>query len=351
MKPQLEGILIKASATILEAVKAIDRGGMQIALVVDGERRLLATVTDGDVRRGLLRGVSLEAPVTEIMHGNPAAVRSEDGRDGALRVMQRLSVHQVPTLDSEGRVVGIERIDDFVGLQSRDTWIVLMAGGRGIRLRPLTETIPKPMLPVGGRPLLESIIRNIKDQGYQRFFISVNHRREVVQDHFGDGSSLGVSIEYLIERESLGTAGALSLLPERPSHTIVVMNADLLTSVRFDQLLQYHADQGVEATMCAREFISQVPYGVVRFDGPRLMEIEEKPTQRHFVNAGIYALSPSVFDLIAKDRPLDMPDLFSALIERKRPAAVFPIREYWMDIGQMDDLQRARDEFEAVFGP
>ena len=170
-----------------------------------------------------------------------------------------------------------------------------------------------------------------------------------MQDHFGDGTSLGVTIEYLVENELLGTAGALSLLPV-PSQPIIVMNADLLTSVGFDHLLQFHADQRAEATMCAREFISQVPYGVIRFDGPRLTEIEEKPTQRYFVNAGIYAVSPSVFDLIAKDRRLDMPDLFSALIACKRPAAVFPIREYWMDIGRMDDLQRARDEFEAVFG-
>jgi dTDP-glucose pyrophosphorylase len=350
MTPQLGAVLINPTSSILEAVKAIDRGAMQIALVVDSERRLLATVTDGDVRRGLLRGVSLEAPVSEIMHVNPAAARSADGRDAALRLMQQLSIHQVPLLDTEGRVVGLERIDDYIGVSSRDNWIVLMAGGLGTRLRPLTEAIPKPMLPVGGRPLLESIIRNIKDQGYQRFFIAVNHRREVVQDHFGDGSSLGVRIDYLVERNSLGTAGALSLLPERPSHPIVVMNADLLTSIGLDHLLRFHADQGAEATMCAREITAQVPYGVIRFDGPRLTEIEEKPTQRYFVNAGIYALSPPVLDLIAKDRPFDMPELFSALLERERSAAVFPIREYWMDIGRIDDLQRARDEFDAVFG-
>jgi dTDP-glucose pyrophosphorylase len=349
MKAPLETVLIPPTASILEAINAIDRGAMQIALVVDAERRLLGTVTDGDVRRSLLRGGSLQASVSEIMRSNPAAVRCDDCRDSALRLMQRLSIHQVPLLDGEGRVIGLERIDDYVGAQRRDNWIVLMAGGLGARLRPLTDTVPKPMLAVGGRPLLETIIRNIRDQGYQRFFISVNHRREVVQEHFGDGSSLGVTIEYLVENESLGTAGALSLLPA-PSQPIVVMNGDLLTSIGFDHLLQFHADQCAEATMCARECILQVPYGVIRFDGPWLTEIKEKPTQRYFVNAGIYALSPLVFDLIAKDRQLDMPDLFSALIARKRPAAVFPIREYWMDIGRMDDLHRARDEIEAVFG-
>jgi dTDP-glucose pyrophosphorylase len=349
MSTELKKILIGPASTILDAVKAIDRGHMQIALVVDSERRLLATVTDGDVRRGLLRGLSLEAPVSEIMRSNPAAARVEDGRDGARRLMQRLTIHQVPLLDGEDRVIGLEQIDNYVGAQTRENWIILMAGGLGVRLRPLTESIPKPMLPVGGRPLLESIIRNIKDQGYRRFFISVNHCRQVVQDHFGDGSGLDVTIEYLIENESLGTAGALSLLPI-PSQPIIVMNADLLTSAGFDHLLKFHADQRAEATMCAREFVSQVPYGVIRFDGTRLTEIEEKPTQRYFVNAGIYVLSPSVFDLIIKDQPLDMPDLFSTLIARQRPAAVFPVREYWMDIGRMDDLQRARDEYEAVFG-
>jgi dTDP-glucose pyrophosphorylase len=350
MKRPLESILIRATAPILEAVKAIDRGVMQIALVVDSEQRLLGTVTDGDVRRSLLRGVSLQAPVSEIMNSRPVTLCSDEGRDGALRLMQRLSLHQVPLLDGEGRVIDLARIDDYVAAQTRDNWIVLMAGGLGTRLKPLTETIPKPMLPIGGRPLLEFIIRNIKEQGYQRFFISVNHMREVIQDHFGDGSSLGVRIEYLIESEFLGTAGALSLLPERPSNATIVMNADLLTSVGFDHLLQFHSDQGAEATMCAREFISQVPYGVIRFDGARLTEINEKPTQRYFVNAGIYALSPSVFDLIAKDRTLDMPNLFSTLIERKRSAAVFPIREYWLDIGRGDDLQRARNDFEMAFG-
>jgi dTDP-glucose pyrophosphorylase len=349
MKAPLESVLITANATILEAIKAIDRGAMQIALVVDAERRLLATVTDGDVRRGLLRGISLQAPVTEIMRKNPETVHSDASRDGALRLMQRMSIHQVPVLDDHDRVIGLEQIDEYLGAQGRDNWIVLMAGGLGVRLRPLTETIPKPMLPVGGRPLLETIIRNIKDQGYRRFFISVNHRREVVEKHFGDGSELGVTIEYLVENDSLGTAGALSLLSV-PSRPIIVMNADLLTSIGFDHLLQFHVDQGAEATMCAREFISQVPYGVIRFDGVHLTEIEEKPRQKYFVNAGIYALSPSVFDLIVKDRRLDMPDLFSALIARKRTAAVFPIREYWMDIGQMSDLQRARDEFESIFG-
>jgi dTDP-glucose pyrophosphorylase len=350
MSERHEQVLIGPDATVLQAVETIDRGGMQIALVVDGERRLLGTVTDGDVRRALLRSVALTAPVGEVMRKDPTTASTRDGREGALRLMRELRIHQVPVVDDEGRVVGLEWIDELVGLESQDTWVVLMAGGLGVRLRPLTETIPKPMLPVGGRPLLESIIRNFADQGYRRFFISVNHRREVVQDHFGDGTALGVQIEYLVEDERLGTAGALSLLPERPTKPLVVMNGDLLTSVHLDNLLRFHADQGAEATMCAREYTTQVPYGVVRMDGSRLISVEEKPSQSCYVNAGIYALSPSVFDLIPSGRLFDMPDLFSAAMAQGRNASVFPLREYWMDIGHIDDLERARTEFDQVFG-
>lgn len=350
MSARYEQVLVGSDATVLQVVEVIDRGGLQIALVVDENRRLLATVTDGDVRRGLLGGVGLDAPVTKIMRESPIFVREEDGPQAALRLMRERSIHHVPVLDSEGRVVGLEFVDELIGLERQDTWIVLMAGGLGVRLRPLTDTIPKPMLPVGGRPLLESIIRNFADQGYRRFFLSVNHRREVVQGHFGDGSELGVEIEYLIEEQQLGTAGALSLLPERPTKPFVVMNGDLLTSVRVQNLLSFHADQQAQATMCAREYTMQVPYGVVQMEGSRLIGIQEKPVHSCFVSAGIYALSPGVLDLIPRGSPLDMPDLFNAVMNAGQHAAVFPLREYWMDIGRIDDLERARTEFDQVFG-
>ncbi|MEC9347186.1 MAG: nucleotidyltransferase family protein [Pseudomonadota bacterium] len=350
MKDQIESMLIGPGATLMDAARAIDAGGRQIAMVVDADRRLLATVTDGDIRRGLLRGFGLDAPVEKVMKANPTFVTAREGREAALRMMRRNHVHQVPVVDDAGRVVALEWLDDVLGLARRETWVVLMAGGLGVRLRPLTEDLPKPMLPVGGRPLLESIIRNFSAQGYRRFFVSVNYRRDIVQQHFGDGSDLDVQIEYLVEDRPLGTAGALSLLPARPPGPMVVMNGDLLTAMQFDSLVRFHEDHGSEATLCAREYTMQVPYGVVNVDGPNLTGIVEKPVHSHFVNAGIYALSPSALDLIPRDSPMDMPQLFNALLQRGRKATVFPVREYWIDIGRIDDLERARSEFDAVFG-
>lgn len=349
MKARLQDILIQPHATILDAVRAIDLGAVGIALVADEDRRLLATVTDGDIRRGLLRGLPLAACVTEVMRRDPTAVRQEEGQEAALRLMRRLTIHQVPIVDGEGRVVGIEWADRLVGIEAQDTPVVLMAGGLGVRLRPLTDQIPKPMLPVGGRPLLETIIRNFADQGFRRFYISVNHRREIVQNFFGDGSRHGVEIEYLIEDQPLGTAGALSLLPERPTTPILVMNGDLLTAERFETMLRFHAVNRAAATMAAREYSHQVPYGVIRTKGPQLLSIEEKPTESYFVNAGIYVISPGALDFLALGQRQDMPELFAQLISGGHKACVFALQEYWLDIGRTDDLERARAEYEAVF--
>jgi NDP-sugar pyrophosphorylase family protein len=217
-------------------------------------------------------------------------------------------------------------------------------------LRPLTETIPKPMLEVGGRPLLEQIIAGFADQGFWRITVSVNYKREMVQEYFGDGSAFGVEIDYLEEDRRMGTAGALSLLPERPDGPFIVMNGDLLVSLRFDTLLDFHKRLGAEGTMVVREYSQQVPYGVVRTDGDLMVGIEEKPVSRYFVNGGIYVLSPEALDRVPPDAPLDMPTLLSDITGAGGRVAVFPLRDYWRDIGQMDDLEAARTEFGTVFG-
>lgn len=350
MKGRLEDILIRLPATILDAVKAIDVGAVGIALVIDDEGRLLATVTDGDIRRGLLRGLAVNLSVAEVMRREPAVVRREEGREAALHLMRKLTIHQIPVVDKAGRVVGLEWVDKLVGIEAQDTWVVLMVGGLGVRLRPLTDQLPKPMLPVGGRPLLETIIRNFADQGFRRFYLSVNHHREVVQEFFGDGSMHGVDIDYLIEDEPLGTAGALALLPKRPSGSFLVMNGDLLTAERFETLVRFHADNRAMATMGAREYNLQVPYGVIRSKGPQLLSIEEKPTENYFVNAGVYVISPEALEFVKPGKRLDMPDLFGSILAAGQRACVFPLQEYWMDIGRVDDLERARAEYETVFG-
>ena len=350
MKVTLEAILISADATVRQAMEAIDRGAVQIALVADENRRLLATVTDGDIRRGLLGGLSMDTCVSELMRSNPVTVPEGGERAAAITLMRKLVIHHVPVVDSEGRVVSLQCADDLIANERSDTAIVLMAGGMGARLRPLTENVPKPMLPIGGRPILETIIRNFTNQGYRKFYIAVKHRKEVLQNHFGSGEGFDAEIQYLEEKDRLGTAGALSLLPERPTSPFIVMNSDVLTSVKFENLLRFHSEKDSVATMCAREYTTHVPYGVISTEGSKLVKLTEKPSHTHFVNAGIYALSPEVLDHIAEGTRLDMPDLFQTLMNQGRTPSVFPIGEYWIDIGRTEDLAQARGEFDDVFG-
>lgn len=283
------------------------------------------------------------------MNRSPRFLTNGFSRAAAAEMMRRLSIHQLPVVDSDGRVVGIELFDELVAPQDAATWVVLMAGGLGTRLRPLTENVPKPMIPVGGRPLLETIVRNFESQGFREIFLSVNYKSDVIRTHFGDGLNFGVSIGYLVEEKRLGTAGALSLLPNRPPGPIVVMNGDLLTSVNFRQLVEFHREQGALATMCVREYAFQVPYGVVQTEGSRLSAVIEKPVHNFFVNAGVYVIEPAALDLIPSGEFFDMPQLFERITSGGGTASVFPIHEYWLDIGRFDDLERAQDDFRRVF--
>jgi len=342
-------VLVAASTSIRDAVQVLDTSSMQIVLVVDETHRLLGTITDGDIRRGILKGVSLSDAVQRIMNPDPTVARVDEGRESILAVMQRKQLHHIPLLDADHRVVGLETLDELIQSRPKPNRVVLMAGGLGSRLRPLTDECPKPMLKVGTKPLLETILENFIEYGFHRFYISVNFMADMVQSYFGNGSRWGVEIAYLQETRQLGTAGALSLLPERPAEALLVMNGDVLTKVNFSQLLDFHAGHGARGTMCVREYDFQVPYGVVSIDNHRITSIDEKPIHRFFVNAGIYVLEPEALGLIPPDVRFDMPTLFEALVEQRAETAVFPIREYWLDIGQMADYDRANGEFTQIF--
>lgn len=345
----LRDLTIGPDVTVRDAIAAIDRSGRQIALVVDGAGRLLATVTDGDVRRGILKGVDIDGPVSQVMHTAPTTV-TVGAADAETRALIRArKLHHVPVIDADGRLVDLATVDDLFGVTPKDTRIVLMAGGLGKRLRPLTETVPKPMLTVGGKPLLEQIIAVFAEQGYWRISISVNYRREMIEEHFGDGRAFGVEIDYVQEDRAMGTAGALSLLSERPDAPFIVMNGDLLVALQFSELLAFHRDSGARGTMVVREYEHQVPYGVVRAEGDYMTGIEEKPVERYFVNGGIYVLSPEALDLIPAGQPMDMPSLLTRITETGGKVAVWPLRDYWRDIGRIDDLEAARTEFDSVF--
>ena len=342
-------ILVLPGTSIREAIQVLDKSAKQIVLVVDGSNRLVGTITDGDVRRGILKGVSLDEPAQRIMNSDPTVAMADESRESILSVMQLKGLHHIPLVDENRRVTGLETLDELIQPPARKNRVVLMAGGLGSRLSPLTDECPKPMLKVGNKPLLETILENFIEYGFHRFYISVNYMADVVKEYFGDGSRWGVDICYLHEDQRLGTAGALSLLPEKPAEALLVMNGDLLTKVNFKQLLDFHTGHHAQATMCVREYDFQVPYGVVKIDAHRITSIDEKPIQRFFVNAGIYVLEPEALDLVASSTYFDMPTLFEKLIELKKETAVFPIREYWLDIGHLADYNRANGEYRDIF--
>jgi dTDP-glucose pyrophosphorylase len=345
----VSSLCIGSDATILDAISRIDGGACQIALVVDGSQRLVGTVTDGDVRRAILRGLPLSAPVSNIMGKSPRVALVGTSNCELLRLMRVLEIHQLPLVDEEHRVVDLCSIDALLEGRKRPNRVVLMAGGLGKRLHPLTEVTPKPMLTVGGKPLLETIVETFAGSGFYRFDISLNYLGDIIREHFGDGSQWGVEIRYISETQRMGTAGCLTLLPDRPEEPFIVMNGDILTSISFPQILQFHVDNDVMATMALYEHTFQIPYGVVNVEGHNIACITEKPEYRFLINAGIYILNPEAIDFIPHHTSFDMTDLFKRLIEEKRKTAAFPIREYWLDIGSPQDLKRAEAEFLNVF--
>ncbi|MCC7016136.1 MAG: nucleotidyltransferase family protein [Rhodospirillales bacterium] len=341
--------LLAEGGTVADAVRVLEANVAHICLVVDEHGRLKGTVTDGDVRRGLLRSVPLGASVAEVMKKTPLTGRPEESRQVHLEAMIRISVRQLPLVDREGRVVGLVTSDEIARPGPRPNRVVLMAGGLGLRLRPLTEETPKPMLRIGTKPLLETTLESFLQQDFRRFYISVNYRADKVKAHFGDGSRFGCEIRYLEEKEQLGTAGALGLLAEGPAEPLIVMNGDVLTKVNFGHLLDFHREHDAAATMCVREYDFQVPYGVVRLEGARIDGLVEKPIHSFFVNAGIYVVEPRLLDSVPRGgQPFHMTELFERAIARKHRTAAFPIREYWIDIGQLDDFARANGEWDQM---
>jgi dTDP-glucose pyrophosphorylase/CBS domain-containing protein len=342
--------ILGPDGTVADAIRIIEESGIQFCMVVDAQHRLLGTVTDGDVRRGILRAVPLDATATHIMKDNPRAGHPDDTPEILLTIMNQAVIRQLPLCDGGGHVVGLVTIDELIAApHGRDNWVMLMAGGLGKRLRPLTEDTPKPLLKVGHKPLLETILETFLAHGFAKFYLSVNYKAEMVKAHFGDGRKWNCTIRYVEETQRMGTAGALSLLPEPPTAPMIVMNGDVLTKINFSSLVEFHAEQGARATMCVREYDFQVPYGVVEIEHGRITGLVEKPVHNFFVNAGIYVLDPELVAALPPGQSLDMPQLFTEVIAAGQPTAVFPIREYWLDIGQPDDFTRANGEFAANF--
>ena len=344
-----KNILLKQTSTIKEALKIIDSGAMQIALVIDKNEKLLGTLTDGDIRRGLLNNLTLESSIETIIFKTPTICKIDDTKEKIIEIAVLKKLHQVPIVDNNGRLVGIEEIDELLKPKTKTNKVVLMVGGLGTRLISRKDIITMPMLKVGNKPILETIIGNFKKYGFINIVLCVSYKAEIIEKYFKDGSEFGVNIEYIHENKRMGTAGALSLIRGKLDESFFVMNGDLLTNINFENMMQYHLQNNSIATMGVREYDFQVPYGVVNVDGGNILSIEEKPVHKFFVSGGVYVLSSDVLDFIPNDEFYDMPTLFEKVIECKMKSISFPIHEYWLDIGQIEEFEKANNEFYEVF--
>jgi dTDP-glucose pyrophosphorylase len=368
-RARFEQLMVAPTASIRMAIAQVDAGAIEIALVVDEQRRLLGTVTDGDVRRALLAGAELDDPIVPIVHRDPVTAAAGTDVRTLLGLMRSRDVDQVPLLE-DSRVTDIAFLRDLLNtanvlaggdpddppvpsddsLALPDHPVVLMAGGLGERLRPLTEQTPKPMLQVGGRPLLETVLEQVREAGFSRVLIAVNYRAQAIEEHFGDGSSLGMDIAYLREDRPLGSAGALRLAGTELDRPFVVMNADLLTSVKLGALMRFHHEERNLVTVGVRRYVLDVPYGVVELDGTRLAKLSEKPRMSFFVNAGLYAVDPGAVSLMpGLPERFDMTDLVEAALRAQARVGGFPVREYWLDVGQLADYDRAEQDHATYF--
>lgn len=333
--------LLAPEATLRDAIANLDASGLQIVLVALPDDTLVGTLTDGDVRRGLLRGLDLGSPVESIVHREPFVAPPSLDRDALLQLMQANHIHQLPIVDEARRVVGLQILDELLKPAYRPNLMVIMAGGKGTRLRPRTENCPKPLLPIAGKPILEHIIERAKADGFRRFALAVNYLGNMIEEYFGDGRSRGVEIDYLRETEPLGTAGAIGLLDPAPREAFVVSNGDVLTDIRYGDLLDFHSRHEAAATMAVRLHEWQHPFGVVHTQNLDITGFEEKPVARSHINAGIYALGPVALELLRGGRHCDMPTLFNALRERGQRTIAFPIHEPWLDVGRPTDFEHA----------
>lgn len=334
--------LLPLGSTIQQAIHNLEKSCMQIVLATFENGKLAGTLTDGDIRRAFLKGYGLNSPIDDLIQRKPLVAPPELGRDLVLQLMRINKIHQLPIVTHEGVIVGLHVLDLIITPATVENIMLIMAGGKGSRLHPHTESCPKPMLEVGGKPMLEHIIERAISNGFQKFVISVHHLGHVIEKYFGDGSKFGVRIEYLREQAPLGTAGCLSLLRETPDIPFVVTNGDVLTDIHYDDFLNFHRQHEASATMAVRQYEVKNQFGVVRTNGVEIDGFEEKPVYRSHVNAGIYVLNPDTLKLLEYKQYCDMPILFERVKKNAGRTIVYPMHEPWLDVGRPEDLINAR---------
>jgi dTDP-glucose pyrophosphorylase/CBS domain-containing protein len=343
-------ILVHCHSPLRQVMSAIDQGACGIALLVDDRGRLLATLTDGDVRRGVLSGLTMDAPASELLHrkGNAGGAKPITARFGApqaglLALMRQHTIHQIPLLDEDDRPVDLAVIDDLLRPTRLPLAAIIMAGGFGTRLAPLTDSVPKPMLPVGGRPMLHHIVNQLREAGIQRVIIATHYLPDMIESYFGRGDQFGLEIQFVHEHQPLGTAGALGLI-DTPQVPFLVINGDVLTDVNYRAMWDFHLEHQADLTVAARSTEFQIPYGILQCSGVEVRDIREKPTQSLLISAGIYLLNPSVHAAIPRDTRLDMPELIERMIGQGSAVVSFPVLEYWLDIGRHAEYRQAEED-------
>ena len=341
-------LIIHDYTPIIDGVRVINNGSIQLALVLDKNDRLIGTITDGDVRRGLLGNISLQSPVSKIMVKDPITASINLSERQILNLMRLNNVRQIPVLDDTGKVVDV-KTDEMLNENKIDNYVVIMAGGIGSRLKSLTYDTPKPLLHIGEKPILSTIIESFIEYGFHNFIISIGYLGSQLENYFSDGSSLGVNISYVKEDKPLGTAGSLSLLKNLPDRPFLIMNGDILTKLNFRNLLEFHEKHKADATMCVRSFKNQIPYGVIKTDSTNIIKIEEKPIKDIKVNTGIYVVNKNVISLIPHNQFFNMTSLFEKLIKNQKKTVAFPLHEYWIDVGQPSEFEKADKDYKKFF--
>lgn len=344
----IEKIKIYKNDKIKRALEVISAGAFRIAIVVDQNNKLLGILTDGHIRRGLLKGLTIDSSVNSLIFTKPFTAKINDTRDKLLKIALSKKIYQIPVVDRQGKAIGIHILDELIKDKIKSNKVVIMAGGKGKRLRPLTKNIPKPMLKIGNKPILQRIIDRFKESGYENFIICVNHKSNIIKKYFGNGLKFGVKIEYIQEKKRMGTAGALSLIKYKLQEPFFVINGDLMINLDFEKMLDFHNENNSKATMCITEYNLELPYGEVKLKNENIISIEEKPLHKIFVNAGVYILDPKCIKLVPK-KFYDMPSLFKKIISKKNKTILFPIHEYWLDVGRIDDYKKAKVEYSENF--
>ena len=348
MRADLVNLLVYADYTIRQVLKQLNEGAKGIVLVVDQQKKLVGTITDGDVRRALLQGFTLEDPIDQVIHYQPVFVRLATSRDEIKEVFIKKAVRQLPVVDGQGILVDLISINEVLVPEGKDNPVVIMAGGLGTRLKTLTKEIPKPMLRVGEDPILQHTINNFRQYGFNKILITVNYKAEIIENYFQDGYAYGVNIKYIKEKKRLGTAGGIHLAKEYLKEPFFVINGDVFTNLNVENMMNFHLANDNAITVGTKNYAFQVPYGVLEVDGERVKRLQEKPEINCLINSGVYCLQPEMIDLIPENRYFEITDLINTCLAKEYQVGNYEIKDYWMDIGRQEDYHQLNNDYPEI---